>query len=86
MGERMHDYTRRGWGHDYGFTPMDPKGLRLDMYGWGGGIAAGDYLLLQDGPDRSSRYQVENIRYAGDPQDMWFAIAVFAPRKAAPDA
>jgi hypothetical protein len=52
-----HDYTRRSWGHDYTFTPAD-GGMRGRAVGWGKGIAAGDFMLLVNGPG-STRYQVE---------------------------
>ncbi len=73
-----HDYTTRGWGHDYTATPID-GGLKLDMAGWGYGLRAGDYLLLKNGTG-SSRYKIEALRYKSDPPDMWFATAAFAPR------
>ena len=76
-----HDYTKRYWGHDYTFDPID-KGQKASMMGWGLGIKNGDYILLQDGPDRSTRYQITKIEYMSDPQDMWSAKAVFAPRPA----
>ena len=46
-GAVTHDYRRRGAGHDYTFRPLDPKGIKGDMAGWGHGIRAGDYLILQ---------------------------------------
>jgi hypothetical protein len=75
-----HDYTRRFWGHDYVFEPID-EGLRGKVMGWGNGITAGDYLILQNGNgDESTRYKVETIRYELDPSDMWSADVTFAPR------
>lgn len=73
-----HDYTRRGWGHDFTHTPKH-DGRTLRMMGWGHGIRSGDYLLLPNG-DRTTRYRVRGIRYLSDPPDMWQAVAQFAPR------
>lgn len=76
-----HDYTRRMWGHDYGFTTKD-KGQTLDAHGWGprgSYLSVGDFLLIQNG-DRTTRYMVEAVRYCPDPRDMWFATLRFAPR------
>jgi len=50
------------------------------MAGWGSGIKAGDYLILPNGSE-TTRYQVDSIDYRMDPPDMWFADAVFAPRR-----
>lgn len=74
-----HDYTHRGWGHDYIFDPID-NGKRGSMMGWGHGITKGDYLLLQNDGD-STRYRVTSIEYMMDPRDMWSAKVTFAPRK-----
>jgi len=76
---RTHDYTHRGWGHDYIFLPHR-GGLEARITGWGHGIRAGDYLLLQNG-DGSSRYVIRSIQYERDPPDMWSASAEFAPRE-----
>ena len=78
-----HDYTERmrGWGHDYTFSPRR-GGLEGYMQGWGTGIKAGDYLLLQNGTG-STRYKVNSIRYYMDPEDMWEAEVKFAPRSIA---
>jgi hypothetical protein len=86
---QTHDYTSRGWGHDYTFDPVD-GGLRGRMSGWGSGIKAGDFLLLGSvrilaknrAEVKTTRYQVQKIRYASDPPDMWFADVLFAPRDA----
>lgn len=77
-----HDYaTRRGWGHDYTFTPID-GGQRGHAMGWGYGLKDGDYILLRDreSPNGSSRYRLEHVEYFLDPGDMWKADLAFAPR------
>lgn len=83
---KTHDYTNRYWGHDFAIHKVD--GLRLDMSGWGDGLEVGDFLILPnnramggDGARSTTRYRVESVRYTYDPPDMWFVIAVFAPRQ-----
>lgn len=78
---QTHDYTRRGWGHDYSTLDVIDGGMRLKLAGWGLGINAGDYLILRNGSE-TTRYQVDTINYRPDPSDMWFAEATFAPRTA----
>ena len=75
---KTHDYSRRCWGHDYTFDPID-NGLRGAMMGWGHGLKQGDYLILEN-KDKSTRYQIEKIDYFSDPNDMWSADVVFASR------
>jgi hypothetical protein len=83
---QTHDYRRaaRGWGHDLGYEVGSDGNLHA--WGWGSGIAVGDYMLLtnKDHDDADTRYRVSEIRYAGDPPDMWFGVLDFAPRAAAP--
>ena len=74
---KTHDYTIRTWGHNVNWSVKDE--VTLSANGWGTGIRAGDYLLLPNG-DRSTRYEVREIRYMRDPRDQWFAELVFAPR------
>ena len=76
---KTHDYTKRGWGHDYTFEPRR-GGMEGSMMGWGLGIEAGDFLVLQQSKGGSTRYRVERIEYYEDPQDMWRADVLFAPR------
>ena len=76
---KTHDYTKRGWGHDYIFEPID-EGLKGSMMGWGYGLEAGDYLIIQNGTD-STRYKILSVEYLSNPQDMWKASVEFAPRQ-----
>jgi hypothetical protein len=76
---KTHDYTRRGWGHDYTFRPIK-GGMAGHMLGWGQGIQEGDYLIIENGPNDSSRYMVDKISYSKETQDMWTAKVSFAPR------
>lgn len=78
---KTHDYTKRYWGHDYTFDPVEDNGQRGHMIGWGHGIKNRDYLIIRNG-DGSSRYQVTKIKYMMDPPDMWSADVKFAPRTA----
>jgi hypothetical protein len=80
---KTHDYTKRGWGHDFAIQKVVDGGQILHIAGWGDyqrdRIEEGDYLILpNDG--QSTRYRVETIRYAVDPCDQWFAKLSFAPR------
>jgi hypothetical protein len=73
-----HDYTFRGPGHDFIFTPIN-NGLKGDMSGWGLDIKQGDYLILPNN-GKSTRYRVDNIKYYSNPSDMWSAQVSFCPR------
>lgn len=81
-----HDFGpgRRCWGHDYTLSRVADDGQRVRATGWGHGgrvIKEGDYLLLEaKGRTRTTRYQVEKIQHLMDPDDMWHADLVFAPR------
>lgn len=83
---KTHDFGpgRRGWGHDYTINKNRDSGQRLDVSGWGHDgalIKEGDYLLLSAaGGKRCTRYRVEKIKHVMDPDDMWHADLVFAPR------
>lgn len=82
-----HDFGpgRRCWGHDYAISRVHNKGQRLHASGWGCDgalIQEGDYLLMDKGGGRSTRYQVEEIERVMEPNDMWHATLVFAPRDA----
>lgn len=86
-----HDFGpgRRCWGHDYSITRVTDGGQRIHASGWGHGgtlIKEGDYLLLDKGGQRSTRYQVEDVQHVMDPDDMWHATLVFAPRLSAKES
>lgn len=78
-----HDYTYRGRGHDFTFTPIH-GGKYGRMVGWGAGIRRGDFLLLavrhHNLKVQATRYRVTWITYERDPADMWSATVEFAPR------
>jgi hypothetical protein len=73
-----HDYTRRFWGHNFTFNPIK-NGKEGHMMGWGLGLANGDYLILPN-QGKTTRYQIKGIKYFDNPEDMWSADVVFAPR------
>jgi hypothetical protein len=76
-----HDYrsgTRR-WGHDYTWKPRN-RGYEGTIIGHGRGLKAGDYILMSHQNGDDTRYQIDSIRYANDPADMFFAELVFRPR------
>lgn len=81
-----HDFGpgRRGWGHDYSISKVTDNGQRVRASGWGHDgrlIQEGDYLLLDKGGHRATRYQVQKIERVMDPPDMWHADLSFAPRQ-----
>lgn len=85
-----HDFGpgHRCWGHDYTITKVHDGGQRIQASGWGHDgrlIQEGDYLLLDKGSQRSTRYQVEKIERVMDPNDMWHATLTFAPRSSQPE-
>ena len=80
-----HDYTKRHWGHDYVITRVEKRGQTIHMMGWGHGINAGDFILIESkssdpGANPDTRYQVAEVDYKSDPRDMWSMTATFAPR------
>lgn len=77
---KTHDLSSQTWGRNYNVMNIHKEGMRVDLVGWCEGIKKGDYLLLKQG-DGTTRYLVDEIRYEGDPKDMWFAETSFAPRE-----
>lgn len=82
VANNTHDYTDRvcRWGYDIIFHPVTDDGVHAYAIGWGRGIEPGHFILLSNGPDRTTRYRVESIDYYRDPPDMWKGAVVFAPR------
>jgi hypothetical protein len=78
---QTHDYGpgRRFWGHDYSFKMTGPSSGRVT--GWGHGLRKRDFILLADQHGGRARYLIENIEYADNPNDMWFADVIFSPRQ-----
>lgn len=81
-----HDFGpgRRYWGHDYCIDKVHDGGERIQTSGWGHDgrlIQEGDYLILDKGAGRATRYQVQKIERVMDPPDMWRADLSFAPRQ-----
>lgn len=95
---RTFDYTypKRGWGHDLSFAPSD-GGMKMRANGWGpapeGGdelkrewMEPGDFIILSHpGGQETARYRIDEIKYAFNPRDQWFAALSFAPRRASED-
>lgn len=73
---RIHDYRRRGWGHDYTITP-DADPVTAQLMGWGVGIRQRDVLLIPHSQGDGCLYEVEQIKYFRDPADMWKAACRF---------
>jgi len=74
-----HDYSKTEWGHDYSVLENKSDGLSLRLAGWGAGLSENDYIILKNG-EETTRYQINDIEYEGNPIDMWFASVSFAPR------
>lgn len=82
-GGVTHDFSHRGWGHDYAFEPID-GGWRGKVSGWcRPKPTEGDYLILQNGGRGTSRYRVLSVRHPSAQGDQFFADVEFAPRKRA---
>lgn len=73
----IHDYTHRGWGHDYAIMTVTNGGQQLAASGWGRGIETGHFLMFTHPEGGNSIYKVDNIRYSLNPSDMWFADLSF---------
>lgn len=76
---KTHDYTQRGWGHDFYIDEIINKGKKIGMGGWGHGIRKGDFLILPN-QGTTTRYRVAKVEYHMAPSDMWRISAVHAPR------
>jgi hypothetical protein len=58
-------------------------GNKLSLYGWTDrNLQVGDYLILSPRKGETTRYKLTHFRRPGDPRDMWFGTADFAPREA----
>jgi hypothetical protein len=58
---------------------LSDDGSEATLAGWGEGLKEGDFMLLKNGPD-ATRYKIVTIKYMRDPEDMWAAEVIFAPR------
>ena len=79
-----HDYGpgKRFWGHDYSISKIERGGHRIKLSGWSPvAIREGDFFLLENEGGRSTRYRVESITWARNPDDMFHAELIFAPRE-----
>ena len=71
----IHDYTQRGWGHDFMIMRHNEDWTEIKLAGWGSGLKQGDLLLLP-APDGKPalHWEITNVEYTKDPLDMWFVI------------
>lgn len=74
-----HDYTQRGWGHDFAVLAVMDGGQTLRASGWGRGLEVGHFLILAN-KGSTTRYRITEIEYRRDPDDMWAATLAFDPR------
>lgn len=79
-----HDYTRRQrrWGHDIVIDKVVRGGKKIEAYGWGDGLKEGDFVLLSNAGDATTRYRIKKIRYSTSVYDLFYATLWFAPRSA----
>jgi len=80
---KTHDYTKRGWGHDFAIMDIIDGGLQVKVMGWGRGIKKGDLIILanEHSPSGGSPYRITDIEYKLDPSDMWSLEGEFEPRE-----
>jgi hypothetical protein len=76
---KTHDFSHSVWGNAVYYKVLD-DGMVLDAHGFRKGIAVGDYIIIGQANNKSTRYKVDKIKYCTDPSDMWFATLSFAPR------
>lgn len=78
----IHDLTSKTWGCDYAINSKNEDGTIIRMTVWcPKTIVVGDYLIIRNGPG-TTRYRADEVKPTGDPKDMYFIVASFAPRKA----
>ena len=77
--QETHDLSRRTWGNNYNVHSVEDKGHTITISGWRKNIKIKDYIILKQ-RETTTRYQVQEIKYQSDPDDMFFALATFAPR------
>jgi hypothetical protein len=78
---QTHDLSQRMWGNNYEiWEKLDEFNVNLKLVGWCKGINEGDYLLLHEPTQGSTRYRVVEIKYEREPSDMFWATVKFAPR------
>jgi hypothetical protein len=69
------------WGNNYNVLKIEAEGHRLQLATWSTPTPdEGDWLLLSNGEGGTTRYRAEGVRYCGNPRDMCFVEASFAPR------
>lgn len=67
-GEKIHDYTRQGWGH-----ALHTTGWPKTTLGHGHGIRNGDWIRCKMKSGGIALYRLLDVQYYSDPPDMWKA-------------
>lgn len=75
-----HDYTLAAWGHSVTLITIEPDGRKATALGFGCSVRKGDYLLLNNGPGETTRFQIAQLEWLR-PFDHWKAWIEFAPRE-----
>lgn len=77
---KVWDYGpgKRFWGHDYFISRRSEDGKQLKISGFGRGIKAGEYILLEHSNHVDIvAFRIEDIYYETDPRDMFWANLVW---------
>ena len=77
---QTHDYTRMRWGHSVSFISISDDGRSAKVLGHGFGVKEGDFLLLSNGSNATTRYRIAKWEQKR-PSDCWGADIEFAPRE-----
>lgn len=81
---QTHDLSMRIWGRNYNIMGIENEGARLRLAIWATPMPRqGDYLILKNGGG-TCRYQIASVETCGNPRDMAFVDADFAPREVQP--
>jgi hypothetical protein len=76
--QKVHDYTRQGWGHTLGsfkWDQVEPGVFKVD--GFGLGVQTKDLVRLGMQSGKVARFEVLEIRYESNPKDMFWATIGF---------
>lgn len=79
MSGKAHDYTQLCWGRNIEFIHLSEDGRHARVVGFGHGVGQGDFLVLSNGPDQTTRYRITQFEHRR-PSDCWCANIDFAPR------
>lgn len=79
MMSKTHDYSCPSWGRSVEVLSVSDSGMTAKVLGFGTGVKEGDFLILPNGNDGTTRYRVKKLRHKR-PADCWAADIEFQPR------